>query len=149
MHVFRANVLVKLVKDRRFRVAVLREFLDVSQFQVGDEEESEHHGGQGHVVHPQAPGGVLYSQVVKVLLAGAPGTDVRLRAVTHSSVKIRQKQQVFSRQACRVHAAAVRRRRRQAAVSCHGLLAKRQTHKLVDLYGLNKEIARAQNQRRG
>lgn len=61
---------------------------------------------------------------------------------------MRQKQQVFSRQACRAHAAAARRRR-QAAVSCHGLLAKRQTHKLVDLYGLNKEIARAQNQRKG
>lgn len=84
MHVFRANIQVKLVKDRRFRAAVLREFLDVSQFQVGDEEESEHHGGQGHVVHPQAPGGVLYSQVVKVLLAGAPGTDVWWRLVERS-----------------------------------------------------------------
>lgn len=84
MHVCGANISVELVKDRRFSVAVLREFLDVSQFQVGDEEESEHHGGQGHVVHPQAPGGVLYPQVVKVLLAGAPGTHARLRLIKRS-----------------------------------------------------------------
>lgn len=47
-----------------------------------------------------------------------------------------QKQQVFSRQACWIHAAVVRHRQ-CAAVSCHNLLAKLQTHKLVDLQGLN------------
>lgn len=47
-----------------------------------------------------------------------------------------QKQQVFSRQACWIHAAVVRHRQ-CAAVSCHHLLAKLQTHKLVDFQGLN------------
>lgn len=69
-------MLAKFKKERNkgLRVAGLGEFLDVSQFQVGNEEKNEHHGGQSHVVLPQAPGGVLYSQVVKVLLPCAPGT---------------------------------------------------------------------------
>lgn len=41
------NILTKLKKERNegLRVAALGEFLDVSQFQVGDEEKHEHHGG--------------------------------------------------------------------------------------------------------
>lgn len=50
----------------------LSEFLDVFEFQIGDDEEYESHDGESHVVLPKAPGCVLYSQVVQILLPCAP-----------------------------------------------------------------------------
>lgn len=80
------NILAKFKKEKNkgLRVAALGEFLDVPQFQVGDEEKQEHHGGQSHVVLPQAPGGGLYSQVVKVLLSCAPGTHMHSHLIKES-----------------------------------------------------------------
>lgn len=54
--------------------AHLCEFLDVAEFQIGDDEEYEHHSSQSHMILPQTPGGVLYSQVVQILLSCAPET---------------------------------------------------------------------------
>lgn len=65
-------------------MARLGELLNVSQFQVSDEEENEHHGGQSHVVLPQAPGGGLDSQVVKVLLTCTPGTHMHSHVIKGS-----------------------------------------------------------------
>lgn len=50
----------------------LGEFFDVFEFQIGDDKEYESHDSQSHVVLPKAPGGVLYSQVVQILLPCAP-----------------------------------------------------------------------------
>lgn len=74
----------KKERNEGLRVAALGEFLDVSQFQVGNEEKHQHHGGQSHVVLPQAPGGVLYPQVVKVLLSCAPGTHMHSHRIKGS-----------------------------------------------------------------
>lgn len=46
----------------------LSELLDVAEFQVGDDEEYDRHDSQSNVVLPQPPCGVLYSQVVQILL---------------------------------------------------------------------------------
>lgn len=51
------------------RTPHLSEFLDVAEFQIGNNEEYEHHHSQSHMILPQTPGGVLYSQVVKILLS--------------------------------------------------------------------------------
>lgn len=50
----------------------LSKFFDVSEFQIGDNKEYESHDSKSHVVLPQAPGGVLYSQVVQILLPCTP-----------------------------------------------------------------------------
>lgn len=63
----------RLFKDKieELRIKHLSEFLDVAEFQIGDDEEYDRHNSQSHVVLPQAPGGVLYSQVVQILLSCA------------------------------------------------------------------------------
>lgn len=63
------------------------ELPDVAQFQVGDEEEHDHHNSQRHVVFPQSPGAVLYPQVVQVLLTCTPG-GTRLCLVTTSEEEL-------------------------------------------------------------
>lgn len=56
------------------QIAFLSEFPDEAEFQIGDDEEHERHNGQSHMILPQSPGGVLYSQVVQILLSCASET---------------------------------------------------------------------------
>lgn len=68
-------MLLRYIKHKEdFRAVLLSEFLDVAEFQVGDDEEYHHHNSQSYVVLPQAPGAVLNAQVVQVLLSATPET---------------------------------------------------------------------------
>ncbi len=51
------------------RITHLSEFLDVAEFQIGNDEEYESHYDQSQVIFPQSPGGVFYPQVVQILLS--------------------------------------------------------------------------------
>lgn len=56
------------VEKKKAKKVQLSEFFDVSEFQIGDNKKYECHDSQSHVILPQAPAGVLYSQVVQILL---------------------------------------------------------------------------------
>lgn len=50
---------------------MLGELPDVAELQIRNDEEYDRHNGQSHMILPQAPGGVLYPQVVQILLSCA------------------------------------------------------------------------------
>ena len=50
------------------------EFLDESEFEIGNDKEDGHHDRQSQVVFPHAPVAVLDAQVVQLLLPSAPAT---------------------------------------------------------------------------
>lgn len=58
----------EILVEKKSKKVQLSEFFDVSEFQIGDNKKYERHDSQSHVILPQAPAGVLYSQVVQILL---------------------------------------------------------------------------------
>lgn len=139
-----------------FRVKHLSKLLDVAEFHVGNNEEYDCHDSQGNMVFPQSPCGVLYSQVVQILLPCTSETETCPTQMPHIFICVSDEAarweslswwskavkcsteniicEVYSRQACGAHAAVGPQcRLLNVGVLENSLLAELQTHKLIDL----------------
>lgn len=128
--------------DSECRMAHLSKLLDVAEFQVGDDEENDRHNSQSHVILPQSPRGVLQSQVVQILLSCASEIT---QFQTGQALEEHDKDtvgawslQIYLRQSSCAHT-AVAHHSRHVDASDHRLLAELQTHKFIDLQGLDTD----------